>query len=91
MDFERGGRDPEDDETAVNLRAHFDRLPIERLNEYQYSWTDAEVIAWEDSFKDNGTLFLPCSERDVDVKEYRRVLHLALAFFDAQSPARTQP
>lgn len=91
MDFERAGRSPEDDETAVNLRAYFDRLPAHKRTQYEPAWSDERVIAWDDNFKDDGTLFLPCSERDVDIAEYRRVLHLALAFFAAQSPARTQP
>ena len=45
------------------------------------AWTDEQVIQWDDNFKDDGTLFLPCSERDVDVHEYRRVLQLAQAHF----------
>ena len=80
MDFERAGRQPDDDETAVNLRAYFDRLPEEKLRQYNHAWTDEKVIVWDDNFKDDGTLFLPCSERDVDVAEYRRVLQLRLSW-----------
>jgi hypothetical protein len=80
MDFERAGRQPDDDETAVNLRAYFDRVPAEKLAEYNPDWPDDTVIEWDDNFKDDGFLFLPCSERDVDIAEYRRVLHLRLAW-----------
>lgn len=83
MDFERAGRQPDDDETAVNLRAYFDRMDPAKLTHYNPAWTDEELIAWDDNFKDDGTLFLPCSERDVDVAEYRRVLTLALAHHNA--------
>ena len=75
MDFERAARQPDDDETAVNLRAYFDRVPAEKLLSYDPAWNDEEVVEWDDNFKDDGTLFLPCSERDVDAAEYRRVLH----------------
>lgn len=91
MDFERDCKDPDDDETAVNLRAYFDRFGPAKIAQYDPSWTDAELTAWDDNFKDNGTLFLPCSERDVPVSEYRRVLDLARVYFSAQSPARTHP
>lgn len=78
MDFERAGRQPDDDETSINLRAYFDRVPEAKLRAYDPLWTDEQVIAWDDNFKDDGTLFLPCCERDVDVHEFRRVLALAL-------------
>ncbi len=81
MDFERAGRQPDDDETAVNLRAYFDRVDPAKLCQYNPAWSDDELIAWDDNFKDDGTLFLPCSERDVDVQEFRRVLTLALAHY----------
>jgi hypothetical protein len=80
MDFERAGRQPDDDETAVNLRAYFDRVPAAKLAEYNPEWPDEKVVEWDDNFRDDGYLFLPCSERDVDIAEYRRVLHLRLAW-----------
>lgn len=86
MDFERAGRQPDDDETAVNLRAYFDRVDPAKLRQYDPAWTDEQVIQWDDNFKDDGTLFLPCSERDVDILEYRRVLQLAQAHFARSSP-----
>jgi hypothetical protein len=85
MDFERSGKQLGDDETSINLRAYFDRVPPEKLLAYNTSWTDEELIVWDDNFKDDGCLFLPCSERDVDVTEFRRVLEQAVAYFRASA------
>ena len=63
------------DETSVNLRAYFDRMPDEKLLQYQPAWSDEQVIDWDGNFTDEGALLIACSERDVDVDEYRRVLH----------------
>lgn len=70
------------DETDVNLRAHFSRMSKEKLAEYKPTWTDDELIAWDDEFRDDGVLFLVCSERDVDIEEYRKVLveHIRFRF-----------
>jgi len=62
------------DETSVNLRAYFDRMPEEKMQQYHPSWTDEEVIRWDGNFRDDAVLFLVCSERDVEVQEYRQVL-----------------
>lgn len=70
------------DETDVNLRSYFSRLSDEKLSEYDPTWTDEQVIAWDDNFRDDGNLFLICSERDVNIEEYRRVLmeHIRFRF-----------
>jgi hypothetical protein len=70
------------DETDVNLRAHFSRMSDDKLSEYDPTWSDDQVIAWDDEFRDDGTLFLVCSERDVEIEEYRRVLveHMRFRF-----------
>ena len=68
------------DETSVNLRAYFDRMPDDKMQEYSPDWTDAQVIEWEDNFRDDGFLFLLCSERDVDVSEYRQVIEAAIGY-----------
>jgi hypothetical protein len=70
------------DETDVNLRSYFSRMPKEKLAEYVSTWTDDVVIAWDGNFRDDGTLFLTCSERDVDIEEYRKVLveHIRFRF-----------
>lgn len=70
------------DETDVNLRSYFSRMSDEKLREFNPRWTDEEVIAWDDNFRDDGNLFLICSERDVDIEEYRRVIaeHIRFRF-----------
>lgn len=69
------------DETDINLRSYFSRMSDEKLSEYNPRWTDEEVIAWDqENFKDDGTLFLICSERDIEVEEYRRVLEEHIRF-----------
>ncbi len=69
------------DETDINLRAYFSHMSDEKLAEYNPRWTDEEIVAWDqENFKDDGTLFLICSERDVEVEEYRRVLEEHIRF-----------
>jgi hypothetical protein len=68
------------DETGVNLRAYFDRMPDEKMQQYDPSWGDRQVMEWDDNFKDDGDLLLLCSERDVDVVEYRRVLEQCIEY-----------
>ena len=70
------------DETSINLRAHFDRMPDEKMRQYQESWTDQQVMDWDGNFTNEDALFIPCSEREVDVAEYRRVLRQAIAYRD---------
>ena len=62
------------DETDVSLRAYLAGLDDDHLAEYDSSWTDQQVIAWDGNFRNDGTLMLVCCERDVDVAEFRRVL-----------------
>ena len=75
-DFSRTG------EGNVNLRAYFSQMSEEKLSEFKSTWTDEEVMAWDDNFRDDETLFLICSERDVNIEEYRRVLgeHIRFRF-----------
>jgi hypothetical protein len=77
---EHGG-DP-GDESSVNLRAYLDRMPDEKMREYRREWTDREVMDWDGNFTDEGNLFLICSEREVDVAEYREALERAIAYRD---------
>ncbi len=84
-DYERMPAGMAMDETDINLRAHFSRMSDEKLSEYNPTWTDEQLIAWDDeNFRDDGTLFLICSERDVDIEEYRRVLteHIRFRYAD---------
>jgi hypothetical protein len=68
------------DETDVNLRAHLWRIPDERLAEYDPAWSDEQLMEWDGNFRDDGCLFLVCSERDVEVDEYRKVLEEHIRF-----------
>jgi len=68
------------DETSINLRAYFDRVPDEKIQQYDPSWTDDELMKWDDNFTDEGSLLLLCCERDVGVKEYRRVLEQCIVY-----------
>ena len=79
-DFEHPPGSEPMDETDVNLRAYLSRLSDEHLSRYDSGWTDAEVVRWNGNFKSDGNLMLVCCERDVDVREFRRVLeeHLRL-------------
>jgi len=81
VNFERLPEGMAMDETDINLRSYFSRMSDEKLAEYNPSWTDEEVIAWDqENFKDDGTLFLICSERDIEIEEYRRVLEEHIRF-----------
>lgn len=68
------------DETSVNLRAYLDRIPDEKLAAYRPDWTDAELRHWCGDFRDDGYLFLVCSERDVDAAEFRRELEACVRY-----------
>ena len=74
------------DETGVNLRAYFDRLEDDKLQQYSPAWTDDEVIEWDGNFRDDGELMLMCCERDVDITEYRQVLAQCIAYRDRARP-----
>lgn len=75
------------DETDVNLRAYFDRMPDEKMRQYSPSMTDEQVIEWDGNFKDDGDFMMLCSERDVDVTEYRQVLEESIRYRDRVRPA----
>lgn len=70
------------DETDINLRAYFDRMDDAKLRGYDPAWTGEQVIEWDGNFKDDGTLMLICSERDVSVAEYRSVLEACIRYRD---------
>ncbi len=62
------------DETAVNLRHYLCQMTDEKLAEYDREWPDEHVVEWCGDFTDEGNLFLCCSERDIEVEEFRAVL-----------------
>lgn len=68
------------DETSYNLRAHFDRIPDEKFQQYRPEWSDEQLMAWDGDFTDEGALLIACSEREVDVEEYRRVLQQCIGY-----------
>jgi hypothetical protein len=74
------------DETGVNLRHYFDTMPDDKLRQYSASWTDDHVMDWDGNFKDDGTLFLICCERDVEMEEYRRVIEQCIQYRDRVRP-----
>ena len=80
--FEEYASNVPGDETSVNLRAYFDRMPDDRMREYSPSWTDQQIMEWDENFTSEGELLLPCSERDVDVQEYRAVLEECIKYRD---------
>lgn len=75
------------DETSFNLRAYFDRMPDEMMLQYSPEWSDEIVMQWETNFKEDGDLMIACSERDIDVAEYRRVLHQAIEYRNRVRPS----
>lgn len=74
--------DEDPDETSINLRAYFDRMPDDTLRQYSPGWSDDQIIEWCGDFKDDGTLMMACCERDVDVTEFRRVLEQVMTYRD---------
>jgi hypothetical protein len=80
VDFEHLPGDGPLDETDVSLRAYFARLPDSRLDEYDPTWTDEQVLEWEENFRSDGVLMLTCCERDVEAAEYREVLEKHIAY-----------
>ncbi|CAN5175680.1 hypothetical protein BH10PLA2_BH10PLA2_05140 [soil metagenome] len=76
--LERLPGDGPPDETDIGLRAYLTRLSDEHLAEYDSNWTDEQVMAWDGQFRNDGNLMLVCCERDIDIEEFRRVLHIHL-------------
>ena len=72
--------DESPDETSINLRAYFDRMPDEKMRQYSPAWPDDRVVEWDGNFRNDGALMIACCERDVEIGEYRRVLEQAIAY-----------
>jgi hypothetical protein len=70
------------DETSVNLRAYFDRMPDEKMIQYSPAWSDDQVIEWDGNFTDERNLLLLCCERDVEIDEYRKVIEECIRYRD---------
>lgn len=80
VDYEHLPGDGPLDETDVNLRAYLARLSNEHLAQYDPAWSDDQVREWDGNFRSDGELMLVCSERAVDVEEFRRVLEKHLNY-----------
>jgi hypothetical protein len=78
--FEQEPVDEYNDETSYNLRAYFDRMDDAKLLQYCPEWTDEQVMEWCGDFTEDGNLLIACSERDIDVAEFRRVLGQCLEY-----------
>lgn len=74
VNYETMPGDMKMDETDVNLRSYFSRMSDEKLKEYDPSWSDEQLMEWDDNFTNEGELFLICSEREVEIDEYRQVI-----------------
>ena len=74
MNYERLPEGQAMDETDISLRAYLAGLEDSHLSEYDPSWSDEQVIAWDGNFRDDGALMLVCCERDVEIDEFREVL-----------------
>ena len=70
------------DETGINLRAYFDRMPDEKMQQYSSAWSDDQVIEWDGNFTDERNLLLLCCERDVEIDEYRKVIAECIRYRD---------
>ena len=73
--LERPGDGTPPDETDISLRAYFAAMDPARLRAYDAGWSDEQVVAWDGNFRSDGALMLVCCERDVEIEEYRTVLH----------------
>lgn len=79
-DFEKYPPGAQLDETDINLRAYFALMDPKKVAEYDPNWSDEKVIEWDGNFKNDGALMLICSERDVEIDDYRKVLEQFLEF-----------
>ena len=68
------------DDTIINLRAYFDLMSDEKMQQYSKAWSDDEVMKWDDNFTEEGNLLLVCCFRDVEIDEYRKVLEQAIEY-----------
>jgi len=80
--FEEEPSDEALDETGINLRAYFDRVPDEKMQQYRREWNDEQVVEWDGNFRDDGCLMVTCCERDVSIHEYRKVLEDSIRYRD---------
>lgn len=78
--FEQDPANQRGDETTVNLRAYLDRMDDTKIQQYSSAWTNEQVMEWDGNFRDDGELMMFCSEREVEIDEYRRELENCIAY-----------
>jgi hypothetical protein len=78
--------DERPDETSINLRAYMDRMPDEKMRQYQPTWSDEQVVEWCGDFRDDGALMIACCERDIDIHEFRRALEQSIGYRNRVRP-----
>jgi hypothetical protein len=79
-DFESYPPGMDMDETDVNLRTYFTRMDDAKVDSYDPDLSDEELMTWDGNFKNDGSLMITCSEREVQIDEYRSVLELYIEF-----------
>lgn len=68
-------------EAGINLCAYFDAMPDAKLQSYDPSMSDEQLMVWDGNFKTDGDLFLPCCEsEEVEVDMYRRYIDACIAY-----------
>ena len=80
VDYEHLPAGQDMDESDVSVRYKFANMSDAKLAEYDPIWTDEQVMEWEPDFRNDGNLFLVCTERDIDVEDYRHILEEHIAF-----------
>lgn len=78
--FEQDPANARGDETTVNLRSYFDRMDDAKMQQYSSDWTNEQVIEWDGNFRDDGEFMMFCSEREVEIDEYRAELENCIAY-----------
>jgi hypothetical protein len=78
--FEQEPYEEPPDETSFNFRAYLDRIPDEKIQQYSPGWTDEQTIEWDGNFTNEGSLLIACSERDIEIAEFRRELEKAIEY-----------
>ena len=64
----------------MNLRAHLEAIPDEKLGRVDLSWEDDRLREWDGNFRSDGCLMMVCCDRDVGIGEYRSALAEYLNF-----------
>jgi hypothetical protein len=84
--FEQDPSDEPLDDTSINLRAYFDRIADDKLQQYSKDWTDEEVKNWDGNFTSDDTLLMLCCMRDVEMDEYRKVIEQCIEYRNRVRP-----